>query len=69
MNPLDDFGHHLSILRKKADVYASRLQSSKLSATDSIRIFRRSIYTPAMRYSIPVIAVDEEELSKSRHGS
>ena len=63
LNPMGDFGHHLSVLRKKADGYASRLQTSKPTATD-IRIFHKSIYTPAMRYSLPALAVDEEELGQ-----
>jgi hypothetical protein len=61
LNPMGDLGHHLKVLWQKADGYATRLAASKLTATD-IRIFHRSIYVPAMRYSLPAVAVDEEAL-------
>ena len=63
MNPMGEFGHHISVLQRKADGYASRIRSSKMTASD-IRVFHRSIYTPSMRYSLPAIAVDEEELGQ-----
>jgi hypothetical protein len=66
LNPLGDFGYHIDVLRKKADGYASRLISSRLNAND-IRIFHRSIYVPAMRYSLATIAVDEEALAGVQH--
>ena len=66
LNPMGDFGHQLNILKKKADGYASRLASPRLTATD-IRIFHRSIYVPAMRYSLAAIAVDEENLGYVQH--
>ena len=59
LSPNGDFSDHLKSMQLKADAYASRLRSPKLTATD-IRIFHRSIYTPAMKYSLPAIAVDEE---------
>ncbi|KAI2498313.1 hypothetical protein MHU86_16183 [Fragilaria crotonensis] len=62
LNPMGDFGHHIKILRQKADGYASRLSASRLTAQD-IRIFHRSIYVPAMRYSLAALSVDEEALS------
>lgn len=61
INPLRDFSDHLKNLRKKAHTYASRLTSPHLMAAQ-IRIFHRAIYIPSMRYSLPVLAVDEEEL-------
>jgi hypothetical protein len=61
LNPLGDFGHHIQVLRKKADMYASRLHSPRLTATD-VHIFHRSIYVPAMRYSLSAVAADEEAL-------
>ena len=63
LNPMGDFGHHLTVLKKKADMYASRLQSSRLTASD-IRTFHRSIYIPSMRYSLSVLAINEEELGQ-----
>jgi hypothetical protein len=61
LNPMGDFGHHEKVLKKKADDYATRLASSKLTTRD-IRIFHRSILVPAMRYSLPAVAIDEEAL-------
>ena len=49
-------------MKSKADSYALRLRSPKLTPSD-IRIFHRSIYRPAMLYSLPAIAVDEELLA------
>ena len=61
MNPLGDFGVHLKQLKKKADTFALRLMSPKLSAED-VRIFHRAIYVPSMRYGLASVAIDEEEL-------
>ena len=60
-NPMGDFNHHVLILKKKADEYASRIQTPRLSSSD-IRVFVRTTYEPAMRYSLPALAIDEEEL-------
>ena len=46
-------------MKSKADAYTIRLRSPKLTISD-IRIFHRSIYRPAMLYSLPAVAVDEE---------
>ncbi|KAI2511184.1 hypothetical protein MHU86_3149 [Fragilaria crotonensis] len=59
--PLGDFSEHIRVLKKKADQYAGYIRSPTLTTTD-IRVFHRSIYSPAMRYSLPAIAADEEEL-------
>ena len=61
MNPLGDFGVHLKQLRKKANSFALRLMSPKLTAED-VRIFHRAIYVPSMRYGLAAVAIDEEEL-------
>ncbi|KAI2501729.1 hypothetical protein MHU86_12735 [Fragilaria crotonensis] len=66
LNPNGDFGHHIKQLRQKSERYASRIATSRLTATD-IRIFHQSIYIPAMRYSLPALAVDEEELAGVQH--
>lgn len=59
--PLGDFSAHIMVLKKKADQYASHLRSPRLTPTD-IKVFHRSVYSPAMRYSLTALAVDEEEL-------
>ena len=59
LSPLGDFSKHLAVMKIKADTYAIRIRSPKLTASD-IRVFHRSIYRPAMLYSLPSIAVDEE---------
>lgn len=59
LSPDVDFSQHIRVMKSKADFYASRITSPKLTAAD-IRIFHRTIYAPAMKYSLPAIAVDEE---------
>ena len=63
LNPLGDFTDHLKMLRDKADTFARRLRSPRLTETD-ISVFHRSIYTPSMRYSLAAVATNEEELSQ-----
>jgi hypothetical protein len=63
MNSLGDFGFHLRQLRKKADIFATRIMSPHLSAAD-VRIFHRTTYIPCMRYGLASVAIDEEEFSK-----
>jgi hypothetical protein len=58
--PEGDFSKHLAIMKTKADKFAGYLRSPRLSASD-VRIFHRTMYGPAMRYSLHAIAVDEEE--------
>jgi len=60
-NPLGDFSQHVRVMKDKADMYSHQIKSPRLSA-DDIRIFVRTNYEPAMRYSLPAIAIDEEEL-------
>jgi hypothetical protein len=59
MNPMGDFGTHLKELKKKADSFATRLMSPRLTAED-VRI-----YIPSMRYGLAAVAVDEEEFEES----
>jgi hypothetical protein len=63
LNPLGDFGFHLRQLMKKADIFATRIMSPRLSAAD-VRIFHRTTYIPSMRYGLASVAIDEEELNK-----
>ena len=60
--PNGDFSQQLIVLKDKADVLASRLRSPKLTPQD-IQTFHRTMYTPAMKYVLPTMAVDEEALS------
>lgn len=60
-NPSGDFSELIQVLKAKADSYAAKLQSPRLTASDT-RVFVRTMYEPAMRYSLPAIAIDEEEL-------
>ena len=62
LNPLGDFSDHLLVLKKKADDFSRHILSPRLSAAD-IKIFHRSIYIPAMRYSLAAVAADEESLA------
>jgi hypothetical protein len=61
LNLMEESGYHLKELKKKADGYATRLAGSTLTAV-IIRIFHRSIYLLAMRYSLPAITIDEVAL-------
>ena len=62
LNPLGTFSDHLSFLKKRADEYARRLLSPRITSSDAA-IFHQSIYIPSMRYSLAALAVDEESLS------
>ena len=58
---MDDFGDHLRFLKNKANGFASRLMSPRLSATD-VRIFHRTTYIPSMPYGFAAVATDKEAL-------
>ena len=62
MNPIGDFSAQIKVMKTKADSFASRILSPRLTAKD-IRVFHRSIYIPSMRYGLAAMAVDEEELA------
>ena len=61
--PDGNFSKQLEVLKTKADEMAIRLRSPKLTPQD-IRTFHRTMYAPAMRYVLPALAVDEEELAQ-----
>ena len=61
--PTGDFSEHIAIMKNRADKYEGYLRSPRLNHSD-IRTFHRTMYAPAMRYSLPAVAVDEEELDK-----
>jgi hypothetical protein len=63
MTPSGEFSEQIGILKQKADTYASRIQSPRLSTAD-INTFMRTTYAPAMGYVLPCLAVDEEELNQ-----
>jgi hypothetical protein len=60
---MGDFTDHLAVLKAKADTFARRLRSPRLTETDVVT-FHRSIYIPSMRYGLAALATNEEELSK-----
>ena len=59
MCPTGDVPQHLIVRKSKADAFASRLPSPELTVND-FRVFHRSVYTPAMKYTLPAVAVDKE---------
>jgi hypothetical protein len=63
LNPLGDFGDHVRFPKKKADTFALRILSPRLTAAD-VRIFHRSTYVPSMRYGLAAVALDEEVLGQ-----
>jgi hypothetical protein len=62
LSPMGNFSDHIIILKKKADDFAIRLRSPKLTPQE-ITTFHRTTYGPAMRYVLPAHAIDEEELA------
>ncbi len=62
LSPDGDFSTQLKILKKKADTFAHRLRLPRLTPQD-ILTFHRTTYGPSMRYVLPSLAVDEEELN------
>jgi hypothetical protein len=56
-----DFSHQIALLKRKADTFANRLYSPRLTSKDIIT-FLRTTYVPAMGYVLPSLAVDEEAL-------
>jgi hypothetical protein len=63
LNPMGDFTDQLNIMKFKADQFARRLLSPRLTEND-IEIFHRSIYIPSMRYSLATLATNEDEISR-----
>ena len=62
LTPTGNFSHQLHVLQQKADTFSIRLRSPKLTPRD-IMTFHRTMYTPAMLYVLPALAIDEEELA------
>jgi hypothetical protein len=62
LSPDGNFTTQLQILKKKADDFAYSLRSPRLTPQDVIT-FHRTKYGSSMRYVLPALAVDEEELS------
>jgi hypothetical protein len=60
--PDGNFTEQLRILKTKADGFAIRLRSPKLTPRD-IKTFHQTMYAPAMRYVLPCLAIDEEEMA------
>jgi hypothetical protein len=61
LSPNGNFSAQLQVLKDKADTLSIRLRSPKLTPQD-IQTFHRTMYMPAMKYVLPALAVDEEEL-------
>ena len=59
--PNGDFSKQLSVLRSKAQQYSTRLRKSRLTPSEAYT-FYRTTYIPAMTYTLPALACDEEEL-------
>jgi hypothetical protein len=62
LSPTGDFSQQIRVLREKSGKMATLLKSPKLTSTD-VRIFHQAMYTPAMKYPLAAMAVDEEELN------
>ena len=62
LSPDGNFSDQIHILKDKADQFAIRLQSPKLTPRD-IMTFHKTTYAPSMRYVLPTLVLDEEELA------
>ncbi|KAI2489451.1 hypothetical protein MHU86_25142 [Fragilaria crotonensis] len=62
LTPTGNFSEQIRVCKQKADTYAARLYSPRLTASD-IQIFHKTIYAPTMRYCLPALSVPEEELA------
>jgi hypothetical protein len=62
LSPLGVFSHQINVCKDKADGFAAKLLSPKITASDA-RFFHRSIYTPSLRYPLAALADDEEALA------
>ena len=62
LSPEGNFSDQIIILKKKADEFSVRLRSPKLTPQDIVT-FQRTTYGPAMRYVLPALAINEEELA------
>ena len=49
------------VLKSKVDEFATRLQSPKLTTRD-IKTFHKTMYTPAMQFILPSLAINQEDL-------
>jgi hypothetical protein len=67
LSPTGDFTHQLEVMKTKTDTMARSLRSPRLTRQD-ILTFHRTMYIPALKYSLPALAVDEEELDKVQSG-
>ena len=63
LSPEGDFSQQIMVMKKKADTYAARLNSPRLTAQDA-DTFMRTTYNPAMGYVLPSLAIDEESLNQ-----
>ena len=61
ISPDGNYKQQIQILKQKADIYATRIQSPRMRPSDVIT-FMRTTYAPAMAYVLPCLAIDEEEL-------
>ena len=60
--PDGNFSTQLRILKNKANEFSIRLRSPRLTPQD-IHTFHRTMYSPSMKFVLPTLAVDEEELA------
>ena len=63
ITPTGDFTRQLEEMKAKTEKMARSLRSPRLTRQD-ILTYHRTMYTPALKYALPALAVDEEELDK-----
>ena len=61
--PNGDFSKQIQVLKDKAHQFALRLRTPSLTPQD-VKTFHRTMYAPGMRYVLPALAIDEEELQQ-----
>jgi hypothetical protein len=69
LSPTRHFPKHIELLKTKADTFALRLKVPLLTVTEDALLFHKTIYIPAMHYSLASLAVDEECLKPIQYRS
>ena len=59
LNPMGSFTYHIAQMKKKADSFARCLRSSRIQIHEMLT-FLKTMYSPAMYYSLPAVAAKEE---------
>jgi hypothetical protein len=68
LSPNGNFSEQLQVLTAKSESFAIRLRSPRLIPRDIVT-FHRTMYSPAMKYVLPALAINKEELASIQSSS